>query len=89
MSSPPRLSGRPLTRSLPAVLRRERRRADVRLIVGRVVTPNPDAAHVNVEIEGITVTVPRLASYASPANGDACYLLATRSITIALGTVKP
>lgn len=79
---------RPLTRSLPAVLRREQRRAEVRLIVGRVVTPNPDSAHVIVEIEGATVTVPRLASYSAPADGDACYLLSTRQLTIALGAVK-
>jgi hypothetical protein len=61
-------------------------RPGVTLMIGRVVSV-PDAAHVEVEVAGGSFTVPRLASYTSAAAGDSVYLLGSRLVMIALGTI--
>jgi hypothetical protein len=77
----------PLTRTLPAFLRRElaaQRRNSVRLFVARVAAV-PDAAHVTITWGGAETIVPRLASYTTAAVGDRAYCLATGSLVIAIG----
>lgn len=74
-------------RSLAAVLRSQQQRGGgVDLLIAEV-TAIPDARHVTVELAGEAVVVPRLVSYA-PVVGDACYLLAARSVVIALGGIR-
>jgi hypothetical protein len=79
----------PFTRSLPYVLRQQlpQRRQGVVLLIGEVVSA-PDTAHVVVELGGVNITVPRLASYTAPQAGDSVYLLGSPLVMIALGTIK-
>ena len=78
----------PLTRTLPALLRRELdaiARGRARLIVAQV-TAVPSATRVTVTIGGSATQAPRLASY-SPTVGDTVYCLAQGSVLIVLGKV--
>lgn len=80
----------PSTRTLPRLLRRELDRLGdeaARLFVCQVVSA-PDASHVQVSYAGDTVTIPRLTTYTSPTAGKGCFVLATRSVAIAIGEVK-
>jgi hypothetical protein len=78
----------PYTHSFPYVLREQLyERPGVTLLIGRVVSV-PDNAHVVVEIAGTNFTVPRLASYTGAAANDSVYLLGSRLVMIALGTIK-
>jgi hypothetical protein len=56
------------------------------LIVAAVVSV-PDSKHVQVTINGVNTTVPRLQHY-TPVVGDACYLFVSPSLTVALGAVR-
>jgi hypothetical protein len=78
----------PFTRTLPYVLR-EQLQGDqaVALLVARIVSA-PDNAHVVVEIGGTNITIPRLASFTAPTAGGSAYVLASKLVMIALGTVK-
>lgn len=82
----------PVTRTLSAVLRQQARTPpprSLRLVVGQVVA-TPDSAHITIDVngDGDTVTVPRLASVTGVAVGDAVYCIASSSIVIAIGTIK-
>jgi hypothetical protein len=78
----------PYTRSLPFVLREQLQgRRDVALLIAEVVSA-PDTAHVVVDLGGVNITVPRLASYTAPQAGDSVYLLGSTLVMIALGTIK-
>jgi hypothetical protein len=78
----------PFTRTLPYILREQlAERRQVVLLIGRVVSV-PDTAHVVVEVAGTNITVPKLASYTTPVAGDSVYLLGSRLVMIALGTIK-
>jgi hypothetical protein len=76
----------PFTRTLPYVLRDKLASPPAQLIVG-TVTGVPDAKHVNVNIRGTVVKVPRLKSYSAPAVNDAAQILAVGSVMIAIGAV--
>lgn len=78
---------RPLTRTLPTVLRRQLDAERLRFLVAEVVS-TPDSAHVTIAIGGANITVPRLASYTAPVVGEPCYCLAGSSLTIAIGAVR-
>jgi hypothetical protein len=77
----------PYTRTLPYVLRERLQPSSVSVLIGRVVSA-PDSRHVRVTISGSDVTVPKLASYATPVAGEPCYVLFAADFTIALGTCK-
>jgi hypothetical protein len=78
----------PFTRTLPYVLREQlTERRQVVLLIGRVVSV-PDTAHVVVDVAGTNITVPRLASYTAPQANESVYLLGSRLVMIALGTIK-
>jgi hypothetical protein len=78
----------PFTRTLPYVLREQLEEPiPVSLALGTVVSV-PDNAHVVVDIRGVNVTVPRLASYTGPQAGDAAYILVSPLVQIALGAIK-
>lgn len=79
---------RPLTRSLPAVLRKRFDVAQLRIEIGEVVS-TPDAEHVEVRIRGENVAVPKLAAYVSPVVGEACYLVVAKTLVLAIGGVDP
>lgn len=77
----------PFTRTLPYVLSRALARGpSTRCTIGRV-NGVPDAGSVQVDFDGVLVTVPRLASYA-PTVGEPVYLLVADSLVLALGTVN-
>jgi hypothetical protein len=87
MSAPPLV---PLTRTLPALLRRERertRRDSTRLFVAKV-TAVPDSKHVTITYGGATAIVLRLASYSGATIGDTAFCLAAGPIVIAIGRVS-
>jgi hypothetical protein len=48
----------------------------------------PDNAHVTIELGGVNITIPRLASFTAPTAGGSAYVLASKLVMIALGTVK-
>jgi hypothetical protein len=81
------------TRDLGAVLRRRESDgpAPVRLVVAKLAAVSTDPGVVTVSIDGVNVTVPRLASYVAPttAIGEPVYLLSAGALLIALGTVRP
>ena len=85
----------PATRTLSVVLRDALAKGeDVRLIVAKALAdsvlalPNA-AAYMNVELEGQSVTIPKLAGAAlgGTASGYAVYVLATKDFMLAVGTV--
>lgn len=77
----------PVTRTLTAVLQREldAARRGLTLTVAKV-SAIPDAQHVTVELEGVALTIPRLASF-TPVVGKAAYCLAGENTLIAIGGV--
>jgi hypothetical protein len=78
----------PFTRSLPYVLREQLHEGEqVKLLIARAVSV-PNTSHVVVELGGVNITVPRLASYTAPSAGDSVYLLSSTLVMIALGTIK-
>ena len=80
------MSAVPFTRALPYVLGRALGRASgVRCSIAKVHAI-PDAGHVQVDFDGVLVTVPRVTSY-TPTAGGACYLLVADSLVLALGDV--
>ena len=77
----------PFTRTLPYVLSKALGKSQgARVSIGKVHAV-PDAGHVQVDFDGVLVTVPRLASY-TPTVGEPVYLLVADSLILALGTVK-
>jgi Na+-transporting methylmalonyl-CoA/oxaloacetate decarboxylase beta subunit len=84
---PPR---HPPTRSLAVVLRASAATARPLRILVAGVTAAPDSAHVTIDVngDGDTVTVPKLASYTNPVAGDVVYCIAAGTLVIALGTIK-
>ena len=79
----------PFTRSLPYVLREQlqKSREGPTVLIGRVLSV-PNRSHVTVDIEGASVTVPKLASYSSPIVGEPVHVLADPLATVALGAVS-
>lgn len=75
-------------RTLARVLRHRLQRGGAAHVQIGAVVANPNTKHVTVSIGGSNVTVPKLASYAAPVVGEACYLLAADSVVIALGAVR-
>jgi hypothetical protein len=56
------------------------------LRMGRVVS-TASSGQVVITVSGATVTVPRLASYTSPVNGDVVAVAASRNSWLVLGKV--
>jgi hypothetical protein len=79
----------PFTRTLPYVLREQLQgeREGVALLVARIVSA-PDNAHVTIELGGTNITIPRLASFTAPPAGGSAYVLASKLVMIAIGTVE-
>jgi hypothetical protein len=77
----------PVTRSLAYVLRERLAPPTTGVLIGKVVS-SPNSRQVVVEVAGSNITVPKLASYATPVAGEPCYLLVAPEFTIALGTIK-
>jgi hypothetical protein len=82
----------PATRDLAVVLRAlTRPDQGVRLLVGTYGPPltGPDArTYANVLIEGIAVTVPKLAGPTDGQEGQPAYILAAPGRMLVLGTVQ-
>jgi predicted RecA/RadA family phage recombinase len=79
----------PATRTLTSVLRTALQPGDqVRLLVGTAAsTPAGEHDHLNVTIEGVTVSVPKLKGVTVTV-GAPVYLLATSTMMLAIGTVS-
>jgi len=75
----------PFTRTLPYVLREQLARKQVRLTIAKVHAV-PNANEVEIDIDGVLSTVPRLAIY-SPTVGLPCYLIVGATTVLAIGDV--
>lgn len=74
----------PFTRSLPYVLREQLAGKGLRAFAAAVVGV-PDPAHVTIDQGGTQTTIPKLSSYANPADGDAAVCLAGDTGVVAIG----
>ena len=77
----------PITRALGAVLRRQLAPAGgIQLLIGKALAGGT-SSHANVEIEGVTYSLPRLAGAAFPT-GAPVYVLVTDTSMLAIGYVQ-
>jgi hypothetical protein len=79
----------PASRSLEAVLRRALvPDPGLRVLIGEyAATPSPDPRYANVELDGVTLSIPNLNGAPAGTTGDPAYVLADAGRMWVLGTV--